>query len=217
MFLWPRLYYSHYGAFDGPFLALAIALPTGLLSARLAAARAPGKPAGPAAVATVLGLVLLAAGILQFQAESRLHGSPAPAAADRLIPAGACVLTNDVAYTLTANRFYSDVRGCPPMVDSFGTLIAMTSGRYRDATTAMLRPVVELWQTDLERAGYVWLTSDTVGQIPWTRQLYGYFCGHFRLIGLAWPHWSRRFVPRPGLYVRYVPASERPSTRTSSR
>ena len=27
MLLWPRLYYTHYGAFDAPFLALASALP----------------------------------------------------------------------------------------------------------------------------------------------------------------------------------------------
>ena len=41
MLLWPRLYYSHYGAFDGPFLALAVALPAGLLSDALPAAGGP--------------------------------------------------------------------------------------------------------------------------------------------------------------------------------
>jgi alpha-1,2-mannosyltransferase len=199
MFLWPRLYYSHYGAFDGPFLALAIALPAGLLSARLITG---GTPGSRAAVAALAGLALVAAVTLQFRAESRLRGIPAPAAADRLIPSGACVLTNDAAYTVAAGRFYSDVQGCPPMVDSFGTLIAMTSGRSRHAAAPALRPVVELWRTDLGRAGYVWLTGDTAGQIPWTRQLQDYFHGHFRLIGLAQPHWSSRFIPRPGLYVR---------------
>jgi alpha-1,2-mannosyltransferase len=202
MFLWPRLYYSHYGAFDGPFLALAIALPAGLLSARLATGRAPGNLAGPAVVAAVLGLVLVVAGVQQFRLESGLHGSPIPAAVDRLIPAGACVLTNDAAYTVEADRFYSDIKGCPPMVDSFGTLFAMTSGQSLHAPAAVLRPVIELWQEDLERAEYVWFTSDTAAQIPWNRQLYAYFRRHFRLIGLAWPHWSNRFLPRPGLYVR---------------
>jgi len=202
MFLWPRLYYPHYGAFDGPFLALAVALPAGSLSARLATGRTRRNLAGPAAVAAVLGLVLVVAGVLQFRVESRLNGDPVPAAADRLIPAGACVLTNDVAYTVEADRFYSDVSGCPPMVDSLGTLFAMTSGQSLHAAAAVLRPVVELWQGDLERAGYVWLTADTAAQIPWNHQLYGYFRSHFRLIGLAAPHWSSRFLPRPGLYVR---------------
>jgi alpha-1,2-mannosyltransferase len=207
MFLFPRFYYSHYGAFDGPFLALAVALPIGLpiglLSARLATGRTPANLAGTA-VATALGLVLMTAGIQQFRAESVLHADPVPAAADRLIPAGACVLTNDVAYTVEADRFYSDVRGCPPMVDSFGTLFAMTSGQSANAAAAVLRPVVELWQEYLERAGYVWFTSTTAEQIPWNPRLYGYFYSHFRLIGLAAPHWSNRSVPRPGLYVRVM-------------
>jgi alpha-1,2-mannosyltransferase len=199
MLLWPRLYYSHYGAFDGPFLALVIALPAGLLSARLGTR---GTPGGRAAVAALAVLALVAAGTLQFQAESRLRGIPAAAAADRLIPSGACVLTNDAAYTVAVDRFYSDIKGCPPMVDSFGTLIAMATGRSRHVSASVVRPVVELWRTDLGRAGYVWLTGNTAGQIPWDRQLYGYFRGHFRLIGLAKPHWSGRFIPRPGLYVR---------------
>ena len=204
MFLVPRLYYSHYGAFSGPFIALAVALPVGLLSAR--------RAAGPVTrtvtrTAAVLGLILVTAGVLQFQAESRLRGIAATDA-DRLIPAGACVLTNDAAYTVAADRFYSDVRDCPPMVDSFGTLFAMTSGQSHDAAAAVLRPVVELWQADLERAEYVWLTSGTAAQIPWTPRLYAYFRDHFRLIGLAWPHWSSQsgpFLPRPGLYVRVNP------------
>ena len=203
MFLWPRLYYSHYGAFDAPFLVLAVALPAGLLSARLSALPdRPARRAGPRLAAALLGLLLVAAGILQFQAESRLRGIPVPAAADRLIPAGACVVTNDVAYTVTADRFYSRVRDCPQMVDSFGTLFAMTSGRSRHATAAALHPVTELWQANLERADYVWLTSGTSGQIPWTRQLRSYFRGHFRLIALGWSHWSSQLLPRPGLYAR---------------
>ena len=196
MFLWPRLYYSHYGAFDGPFLALMIALPAGLLSARLV------TPVSRAAVAVLVGLAVVAAVTLQFQSESRLRGVQAPAAAANLIPLGACVLTNDAAYTVVVDRFYSDVPGCPSMVDSFGTLIAMTSGRSRYASASMLHPVVELWRADLGQAGYVWLTGDTAGEIPWTRQLYDYFLGHFRLIGLAQPQLSSRFIPHSGLYVR---------------
>jgi hypothetical protein len=67
--------------------------------------------------------------------------------------------------------------------------------------------VVELWREDLARAGYVWFTSDTAEQIPWTPRLYGYFRAHFRLIGLAAPHSYRGLVPRPGLYIRITPGS----------
>lgn len=150
----------------------------------------------------VLGIAIMATGIAQFRAESGERGVQVAAAADRLIPAGACVVTNDSAYTVAAGRFYSAAAGCPAMTDSFGTLIAMTSGHPRDASAAALAPAVALWQATLARAGYVWLTSDTVAQIPWNGALCGYFRQHFRLIGLAGQPVPWRDVPRPGLYVR---------------
>ena len=213
MLLWPRLYYSHYGAFDAPFLALAVALPAGLLSGALPSrgllsrGLLPGGPlaasrAAGAVLAAVLAVAVAAAGVGQFRAESRLAGTQVAEVTDRLIPAGACVVTNDSAYTVAAGRFYSDVAGCPAMTDSFGTLFAMTRGHPRDASAAVLAPVVALWQATLQQAAYVWLIGDTAGQIPWTRQLDSYFLSHFRLIGFAGPPPGWRFVPSPGLYVR---------------
>jgi hypothetical protein len=103
---------------------------------------------------------------------------------------------------VAAGRFYSDAAGCPAMTDSFGTLIAMTSGHPRDASAPVLAPVVALWQATLARAQYVWLTSNTVAQIPWTRQLDDYLVSHFRLIGFAGSLTESRYVPQPGLYIR---------------
>ncbi len=218
MFLLPRLYYSHYGAFAGPFLALTAALPlaalttprTAALTTPRTAARTAARPraavrgrASPAVVAVAAGglIVALAAGV-QLRGESREYGSQAPAAAARIIPAGACVLTNEAAYTVAADRFYSSLPGCPELVDSFGTLIAMTGGLAGEAPAAAVRPVARLWQADLQRAQYVWITSDSGGQIPWTSQLSAYFGRHFRLIGLARAHWPRTLVPSPGVYRR---------------
>jgi alpha-1,2-mannosyltransferase len=195
MLLWPRLYYSHYGSFDCPFLALALALPIGLLPA-------PRPVNLRAAVAAALVLIIATAGYRQFHTESRLHGTEVATTADRLIPAGACVVTNDAAYTVAADRFYSDVHGCPEIVDSFGTFFAMTSGLFAAAGPAALQPVDALWQTALDRAQYVWLTTDTLVQIPWNRRLSGYFHRHFRLIGLAGSPPPYRNVPTPGLYAR---------------
>jgi hypothetical protein len=205
MLLWPRLYYSHYGAFEGPFLALAVALPAGLLTTRSNAGRAAEavrSAALPAAGAAMLVIVLVTMGVGQFRAESGLRGIQVSAAADRLIRPGACVVTNDVPFTVAADRFFSSDPGCPAMVDAFGTLFAMTSGDQRSATPAMLRPVAALWQTTLQHAGFVWLTGDTAAQIPWNGSLYGYFRRHFRLIGFAGRPVPGRNVPRPGLYAR---------------
>jgi alpha-1,2-mannosyltransferase len=217
MFLWPRLYYTHYGAFAGPFLALAIALPIGLLARGRSAAGNSGqagdstaarvrRPVHPltASLAMVLAAGLVWSTYSSLRTESRERGTEVAAAADRLIPAGACVVTNGASYTVAANRFFSTDPDCPPMVDAFGTLFAMTSGGNQASPPNVLRPVVELWQTTLEHAQYVWLTSTTVAQIPWNSQLYGYFHTHFRLIGLKGSPTPARYpyVPRPGLYAR---------------
>jgi hypothetical protein len=234
MFLLPRLYYPHYGAFAAPFLALTAALPLASLSTALTAARATTRPAArttasptartsahsaarplavacvraspavtaTAVVAAVAGLIVITAAAVQLRGESREYGRPVPAAAARLIPAGACVLTNEAAYTVAANRFYSSAPGCPQLVDSFGTLIEMTGGLAGEAPAAAVRPVAQLWQADLQRAQYVWITSASGGQIPWTSQLSAYFGRHFRLIGLAAADWPRSPVPRPGVYQR---------------
>jgi len=195
MLLWPTLYYQHYGSFDCPFLALALALPIGLLTAP--------RPTGlRAAVATATVVMIAAVGYLQFHAESRLDGTVVAATADRLIPAGACVVTNDAAYTVAADRFYSDAPGCSEVVDSFGTFFAMTDGLFRAARPADLQLVIDLWQTALDRARYIWLTSDTLVQIPWDRQLFDYFRGHFSMIGFAGTPTPYRYVPTPGLYAR---------------
>jgi alpha-1,2-mannosyltransferase len=223
MFLWPRLYYSHYGAFAGPFLALAVALPIGLLARGRSAAASAGsaatavetgewtaaparRPVHPltASLALVLVAGLAWSTYSSLRTESQERGTEVAAAADKLIPAGACVVTNGASYTVAANRFFASSPDCPPMVDAFGTLFAMTSGGNQASPAAVLRPVVELWQTTLEHAQYVWLTSTTVAQIPWNAQLDSYFHTHFRLIGLEGsPIPARyRYVPRPGLYVR---------------
>jgi hypothetical protein len=155
-----------------------------------------------AAVAAEIVLMIAAAGFLQFQAESQRYGAAVAATADRLIPAGACVVTNDAADTVSADRFYSDVPGCQGIVDSFGTFLAMTGGLMDAASPAAMQPVVDLWQSALDRAQYAWLTVDTDSQIPWNRQLFGYFQGHFRLIGLRRSPTPYPYVPAPGLYAR---------------
>jgi hypothetical protein len=117
-------------------------------------------------------------------------------------PPGACVVSNGAAYTIAADRFYSDVPGCPAVVDPLGTMIAMTAGRNLEDTAAQLQPAVTLWETALDRAQYVWLTSGPFQEIPWNRPLNGYFTSHFRLIGLAGEPAGHRYVPKAGLYAR---------------
>jgi alpha-1,2-mannosyltransferase len=210
MFMIPRLYYHHYGAFLGPFLALVVALPAGRLALRaegLGAGRL-ATTAGRYALTALLAMGAVAtvvvgwAGVHDLRTESGLYETSVAGVADRLIPPGACVLTNNAAYTVSASRFISDAPGCPSMVDSFGTLITLTSGHDMQAARPVLSTVTAVWRSGFERASYVWLLTGSQGQIPWTRSLYQYFLVHYRLIGLGSRDGSSSDVPPAGIYVR---------------
>jgi alpha-1,2-mannosyltransferase len=217
MLLWPASYFPHYGAFAGPFLALALALalPAGLLSparhspphtplfparhSPLLSRRPSGSRAGAVLAVGVAAVVLVGLGVRQIAAQSQLQTSVTLAAeADRLIPAGACVFTNDSSLTISANRFISAAPGCPAIVDTFGTLLAMTDGRAASAPWPQVDAVTAAIRSALSRARYVWLIP---GQIDWTRGLRGYFHRHFRLIGLVNGP-ATPYAPADGLYIQ---------------
>jgi alpha-1,2-mannosyltransferase len=198
MLLWPYGYWQHYGAVAGPFIALVLALPAGLL--RPAEDRRQIVPLF--AVCAVAVVVIAALALPQVAAETRLNTSTSFIAdADRLIPPGSCVLTNDSSLAVSADRFVPASPGCPAMVDAYGTLLAMTDGRKLLATPQDVRSVTALWRADFARAPYVWLESGSQGQIPWTPALYAYFTTHFRLLGLVNGP-GLHDVPEGALYVR---------------
>lgn len=204
MLLWPYGYFTHYGAVAGPFIALVLALPAGLL--RPAEHRLQIVPLLAACAVAVV--VVAALGLRQFATETRLHSWPNVAVrADRLIPPGACVLTDDPSLTVSVGRFAPAAPGCPAMVDSYGTLLAMTDGRKLLASPREVRSVTALWSAEFARAPYVWLETGSGGRIPWTASLYDYFTDHFRLLGLVnGPRVpGAHDVPTGGLYVRDRP------------
>jgi hypothetical protein len=196
-FLWPADFYEHYAAFLAPFLALALALPVARL---VAALPQQGKQARLGRVvrrgAIVVAAVTLATlAVLQGIAESHV-GSAVPAseltAAERAIPAGACVLTDQVSYTIAINRFDTTNPACSLMVDGVGSDYALSRG-HNGLNGAGRTPAVEqLWASAFRAARYVWLTGLASRRIPWTPQLTAYFHTHFRPLNRG-PVW---------LYVR---------------
>jgi len=201
MLLWPYGYWPHYGAVAGPFIALVLALPAGLLGP--AERRRQIVPLMAACAVAVI--VIVALGVRQFTTETSLQAPTGlTAGADQLIPPGSCVLSNDPSLTVSTGRFAPASPACPAMVDAYGTLLAMTDGRKLLATPQEVRSVTALWSAEFARARYVWLETGSQGQIPWTAALYAYFTSHFRLLGLVngpgVP--GPRDVPEGGLYVR---------------
>jgi hypothetical protein len=175
MLLWPYDYWFHYGAFAGVFIALVFALPTGLLRP----AEHSSQMVPLIAVSVVAAVVIAAFGTRQLAAETRLR-----------------------AWSTSANRFTSDAAGCPSLVDSSGTLLALTDGRGLEfGSPQQLHSVTALWRSAFSRARYIWIESSSQRQIPWTPALYAYFTSHFKLIGLVNGPGAGN-APEGGLYVR---------------
>jgi hypothetical protein len=192
MFLWPPQFHYHFSAFLAPFLAMVIALPAARL---LAATQAPpatqAADGGQRAVAGqrrfafgLAGLALAAMAVSQFQADSvtpKVLG-PVPAAVQRIVPAGACVLTDQASLTINANRFVSSVPGCPQLVDSLGTDLALSHGLKPGTGAARVAAVAAVWRSAFRHAQYVLLTRINARRIAWTPDIQAYFDANFVLV-----------------------------------
>jgi hypothetical protein len=201
-FLWPTDFYYHYAAFLAPFLALALALPASRLLAALPArgrARLTWLPdaAMMSAVSTIVVLTM-------FQAivESHNHTSVAPAeiaVARRLIPPGACVVTDQASYTIAIDRFVSSVPGCSLMIDAMGTNFALSDGRTPQTGADSSAAVEAAWMSAFRAATYAWLTTEAYRRIPWTPRLAAYFVHHFVPLTYGPDFLFIRSMPRPYL------------------
>jgi hypothetical protein len=216
-FLWPADFYYHYAGFLAPFLAMAVGLPV----ARLVTTRGPtghGHAPGAHGVArpmsgvtvcamAVTAAVLVVMGSVQARSEGSLGSSPASKApwlagdavskARRVIPTGACLLTDKASYAIAADRLVPAVPGCVPLLDGVGTDYSLSRGRTAANGAQRVSAVRARWLSGLRRAGYVWLSPRSSRRIPWTvRSVSAYFDRHFE---------PARRGPS-GLYVRSRPA-----------
>ena len=195
MFLWPPQFHYHFAEFLAPFMALTIALPMSRLfggarpddglavtwprTGNAKTARQIGM-----AIAGVSAVALAVVAVFQFRFESgapRVIG-PIPAAIDRLIPSGACVLTDQVSVTLAANRFVSTDPNCPKLIDSLGTTLALSDGLKPQTGAANVAAVNAAWNQAFSKANYVLLTATNTRRIAWSPQLEAYFASHFNQV-----------------------------------
>ncbi len=193
-FLWPSQFHYHFAAFLAPFLAMAIALPLSALVRDLplisGGGVAPGgRAAAPAALhwggACLAGLAILVMAVIQFGWE----GSNTPhlplsvvTAARRMIPPGACLLADEVSFSVMADRLVSDVPGCSLLLDATGTNYALSHGRDPETGAARYQAVDAVWTYAFDHAQYVWLSGLNNHRVAWTPALRSYFQSHFTQI-----------------------------------
>jgi hypothetical protein len=188
-FLIPVDFYYHYPGFLAPFLAMALALP----AARALQDRAqpPARASRAAALrrlaVPMAGLAMLVLPVAAGSAEDSKTPTYASAltAIDRVIPPGACVVTDQVSLLISADRFTSSAPGCSVVVDGTGTSYAL--GRGRTAATAGTVPAVAaVWQQAFRAARYVLLTRYDTYRIGWTPQIRAYFRDNFASASGNW-------------------------------
>ncbi len=95
----------------------------------------------------------------------------------RAVPAGSCVVYNQVAFGVYANRLITSDPACPTVVDVYGEW--MGNG-YQ--LVAPPRSFSREWLGYFERARYAVFTRARPGDIPWDASLTRWFDRHYRLV-----------------------------------
>jgi hypothetical protein len=194
VFLTPEQFFSHYSAFFAPFLALAL----GLAAARLSGTLDP--KGGLLVLAVVLvGLALNDGQYISAGTGVNIKPSYAIPLIDAVVPKGACVLADNVALPILANRFVPDRPGCTAVVDPFGTSVADGTGLPLGDGGQVPPRLVGVWLTAFRHADYIVLDGPDFAslRIPFLPPITSYLTRAFHLV-----------VHRPGqfsgllIYVR---------------
>ena len=113
-----------------------------------------------------------------------------------LVPAGSCLVADQVSFAIAANRFAAPSPGCPDLVDSLAATLALSGGVSPQGGAGQAPKVVAGWEAIFGQARYVWLSGGAPARIPWTPALQSWFSAHFRLLA-AFPGYGAS-----KLYVR---------------
>ena len=173
-------FFYHYPAFPSPWLAILAGVALGQLSGLLTA---PLRAAGVGLVAVILA----AAAVLQLSEVAQLKVPTGISRIAAKIPAGACVVTDTVSFTIAANRFEASEPGCPVVIDSLATTLVLTHGVSIQGGADHDASAAAAWQAILLKAQYVWLSTNHWRRIPfgWNTPGWKWFTHHFTQIAPA--------------------------------
>jgi hypothetical protein len=177
-------FFYHYPAFVAPWLAL---------TAGGAAASLAGRPRLRRVLMAALAVVIAAIAVIQV-AEVAPARVTSGAAIGRLIPNGACVVTDETSVAISADRFASTGPGCSDVIDSLATTLVLSHGVSVQAGAAKSAAVVAAWQAILGHSDYVWLSGGNARRIPWTPALTAWFHRNFRPVGPSDPTLGQLYV-----------------------
>ena len=175
-------FFYHYPDFVAPWLAMSVGCAVGALPDALA-----GRPTARHALIGAAGLAIVAVALFQAREVSGLR-APDIYADKALIPAGACVVTDETSLAIAADRFTAARAGCPDVIDGLAMTLVLSDGVSVQGGAASLPQVVSAWQATLAGARYVWLSPNSARRIPWTPALSLWFTAHFQQLTTTGGH-----------------------------
>jgi hypothetical protein len=185
-------FFYHYPAFVAPWLALAAGGAAGGLAQGLAQGLA-GSPRFRQMLLAAFAVVIAAMAVIQV-AEVTTASVTSSAAIGRLIPKGACVVTDETSVAISADRFASPGPGCSDVIDALATTLVLSHGVSVQGGAAKSASVVAAWRAILGKSDYVWLSGGNARRIPWTRALTAWFRQNFRPVGPSNPSLGQLYV-----------------------
>jgi hypothetical protein len=203
-------FFYHYPDFPAPWLAIAAGAAVASLACLIQGTRLPGRqPPEPAVppegtrarlarrvLAAAVAVVILAIAGVEARELAPAHVPASPASVSALVPAGSCLVADQVSFAIAADRFAAPGPGCPDLVDSLAATLALSGGVSPQGGAGQAPKVVAGWEAIFGQARYVWLSGGAPARIPWTPALRSWFSGHFRLLA-AFPGYGAS-----KLYVR---------------
>jgi hypothetical protein len=184
MFMSPSQFLYHFTGFLGPFLAGSVALPLARCADGLLRWLPISERNWAQGLLTALAVPVISVfAALQVMALSGLSGylvlSPA---IQRLVPPGACLLSDTGPPLVMTNRLISSQSGCVTLLDSTGADLAFSHGLKPD-TGAWRSPALRLvWARAFQHAQFVLLKYSENPRVAWTPSLKTYFRQHFTVI-----------------------------------
>jgi hypothetical protein len=184
-------FFEQYAYFVFPLGAMLLATCVGRIGefASRASDRMRGRSAGAVWIAGVVALpaVLVVGALSLIPSDLNAERALLAPAADpghlvaRVIPPGACVVTEDPMILVNANRFVAAEPGCPKVVDAYGMWLTDNEAKPPPAQPPYPSAFTAKWRAWLERADYVALSVPLSNYIPWTPELAAWFETNYTL------------------------------------
>jgi hypothetical protein len=174
-------FFYHYPDFPAPWLAIAVGAAVQSLACLITGTAAPAR-LGRRVLAAAVAVVILAIAGIEARELAPAHVPASPANVSALVPAGSCLVADQVSFAIAANRFTAPSPGCPDLIDSLAATLALSRGVSPEGGAGHAPNVVAGWVAIFGKARYVWLSGGAPARIPWTPALQSWFNAHFRLL-----------------------------------